>query len=188
MSLAFLNQHAHSPRASGIVPDMSDDQLVAALRNCSPLPDDERVEAAAAISNVLKQTRSNPVRNAAAIALTDLIGAAATDTIVDVLERPEMASSAGSLLFALNEVEARLRLDLVVDLIERGSLEAQGEALTLLEDARLQPFTPDILAAAGDRLSAMLNRAGDTKVAHAAELAIAYLDDIAPETSQRLEV
>ena len=186
MNLALLMQNAHPHRVDGNDPRLltEDDRIVHALRNTPTLPNEDRAQSVELVTKLMLETSSNKVRNAAAIFLTDVLGKAAAENIVRVLKRPGLAKAAGSLLFSLNDVEARLPLDLILDMIEQGSLEAQGEALTFLEDCRVDPFDAEQFAVAKARLSACLNNPASPAVAHAAEIALEYLNGLTPEAGQ----
>ncbi len=81
------------------------------------------------------------------------------------------------MLFALNDVEACLPLDLLVEVIARGSLEAQGEALTFLEDGRVETYTDGEFERAQKRLRDLSNAAASDTTRDAARIALEYMDD-----------
>lgn len=160
-----------------------DDDLVSRLRSMPPVPEGEKPNVVEDVTRLLQGDSSSPkVRNAAAILLTDLIGREAASSIVSVLRRPGIGKSSGSLLFALNEVDASIPLDLAVQLIETGSLEAQGEALTFLEHGRIIPFAADDFDQALARLEA-LKGSQDANIANAVGIALDYMHDLAPDAS-----
>ena len=74
----------------------------------------------------------------------------------------------------MNDIGAKLPLELVVDMIEQGSLEAQGEATTFLEDARLGSFDGRQFNAVEAGFSESLGANQHLTAGHAAELAIEY--------------
>ena len=180
MNLAFLIENAHPPRGT----DRSDhsgegeDRLVYALKNPPPVGDAQKPELVELITRILGDTRSDRIRNAAALCLTDLIGRDAAKSIADVIRQPDMPRAAGSLLFALNEVEACLPLDLLVEVIARGSLEAQGEALTFLEDERVEDCTDGDFERARKRLRDLSNSAESDTARDAARIALEYMNDV----------
>ncbi len=89
-----------------------------------------------------------------------------------------MLKMSGSLLFALNNIEAILPLDLIVTIIEEGSLEAQGEALVFLESGRITETTDDAVQASRQRLQDLSARTNDKNLKIAADIALECLDDI----------
>ena len=186
MSLAYVDLGtALSRGAPELGREAEDDRLVATMRDISPVPVREKQRVVMEVTQLLREVGTSPrVCNAAAILLTDLIGRDAQDDIVAVLRRPGSAKSSGSLLFALNEVGASIPLDLALRLIEGGSLEAQGEVLTLLEDGRVSPLDAETIFGAKATLASLKDH-DDPKVVHAAEMALEYLDDLAPEASPR---
>ncbi len=82
---------------------------------------------------LLRATTSNRVRNAAAIALADMRVPDAASSIIDVLRRPDLAAWAGTLLFALAELDALVRLDV----IERGAFESRAEVIIAVDEGRV---------------------------------------------------
>ncbi|MCF4128442.1 hypothetical protein [Methylobacterium sp. SyP6R] len=176
MNLAFLIDNARRepghPRLEG------DDLVVHALRNARFAGDDDKSDLANLVADVLNRTDSSKVRNAAALLLTDLIGRGADQSIIRLLERPGMLKMSGSLLFALNNIEAILPLDLIVTIIEEGSLEAQGEALVFLESGRITETTDDAVQASRQRLQDLSARTNDKNLKIAADIALECLDDI----------
>lgn len=181
MNLAFLIDNAPPLRSTGddTRAVFDDDRLVHALKNPPAIEEAQKPELADLITQILESARSNTVRNAAALLLTDLIGRDATDRIVNVIRQPGMPQSAGSLLFALNDVEAHLPLDLIADVIRQGSLEAQGEALTFLEDARVDDFTASEFTRAETTLRDTADNAASNQTKEAASMALEYLEDLA---------
>lgn len=179
MNLAFLIENA-PPQFGTDRDDLGlegEERLVYALKNPPPVGDAQKPELVELITRILGDTRSDRIRNAAAICLTDLIGRDAAKSIADVVRQPDMPRAAGSLLFALNDVEACLPLDLLVEVIARGSLEAQGEALTFLEDGRVETYTDGEFERAQKRLRDLSNAAASDTTRDAARIALEYMDD-----------
>ena len=74
---------------------LDSDDWVDELRELpAKITDENRVQAVAGIKALLRLTRSSRVRNAAALALTDIVEAEAATAIATVLRRPELATSA----------------------------------------------------------------------------------------------
>lgn len=182
MTLATLVQKARpSGHRSARDREVDEEGLVAALKGLpGEITEAERAQAVSVVNVLLRATRSARVRNASALALTDIAGKQAGPAIAAVLRRPEIARSAGTLLFALNDVEASLSLDLVVDMIERGSVEAKAEALTFMQEWRIEPADPVLLEAARVRLMELCQDDVEAKTAEAAELALNHLEDRVP--------
>ena len=122
------------------------------------------------VFDILRATSSARVRNASALALVDLEARGLVQRIVEVLEREELAQASGTLLFALNEVEASLPIGVALDIIERGSFEARTEVMRFLAEGRLSDASEPALTAAAERLS-VLAQSGEAEVAEAAEQA-----------------
>ena len=187
MNLAFLIENAHPARdPKGAL--TGEDRLVYALKNPPAFDEAQKPELVDLVTRVMEGAKSSPVRNAAALFLTDLIGQGATERIVNVIRQPGMPKSAGSLLFALNDVEASLPLDLIVDIIEHGSLEAQGEALTFLEDARIADRSTSNVEQAEARLRYAAETADSPKTRDAASIALEFLDELAPKAAPGMKM
>lgn len=181
MNLAFLIGNARPQRST---PGegrggKGEDQLVYALKNPPAIDEAQKPELADLVTRIMKGAGSETVRNAAAILLTDLIGRGATGSIADLVRLPGMPKSAGSLLFALNDVEACLPLDLLVDVIELGSLEAQGEALTFLEDGRIDDCTARDVEQAKTKLRSLSSNSAQKADQDAVLMALEYIDGFA---------
>lgn len=91
-----------------------------------------RRERAEKVVDILKQTDSARVRNAAALALADMNASQEADVLVQLLKDPKTRKSGGTLLYALQEIGKKVPLKILIDVILDGSYEAQQEALCLL--------------------------------------------------------
>lgn len=183
MNLAtFVTIARPNYKGDGASKVVSDDDVIAALREPAFAAGD-KPHVVALASWLLAETTSNRVRNAAAFFLADQIGAEARDHVLPLLKRPDLAQSTGSLLFALNEVGAKLPLDLLLQTMEHGSLEAQAEALTFMEEERIDPFTSEEGNVAKSRLAAMHRQTANAMLSEAAALALEYLDEYEPEAA-----
>ena len=84
------------------------------------------------VLELLRQEPSPAVRNAAAIAAADLRLPDADKFIIRLLRRPELKNQRGTLLYALEELQAKVPLTLLTEIISEGSYEARHHALSLL--------------------------------------------------------
>ena len=109
---------------------------VAALRSLSDGPNTAR-ERVLPVLNILRHTESNLVRNAAAIALADMNAPEAIGVIIELLKRKEIESK-GTLLYALDELDALVPISILVDLILSGPYEPREEAVNLIEARRFE--------------------------------------------------
>lgn len=135
----------------------------------------------AEIEELIGRTASHRLRNAAALALVDLKAAGAVERIGALLERPDVASQSGTLLFALDELGGLLPLQSFVTVLRYGSFEGRSEALHFLDAGRVSVPDPDARRTAIGHLAAMV--AGpDPEAAEAAEEAISILVDRAGRT------
>ena len=154
----------------------SEAQLLDALGSVTEMVTDEnRLAASAAIAAMLRSTRSAKVRSAAALALADLGGDTAAEAINSVLEREDVAPAAGTLLFALDELGAQVRLGPALNILRNGSYEARAELLILLQDGRLAQTSDQELTRAKTELQ-LLAAGTDSEAAEAASLALEALD------------
>lgn len=115
-----------------------EDRIVELLKNIGDveaLPG-QRIEA---VKHCLRDTSSDVVRNQAALTLVDLIAREAAPDIIRALRSKDIPGSSGTLLFALNEIEAEFPLDILARTVAVGSYEAQNEAMFALEQSRVAP-------------------------------------------------
>lgn len=166
-------------RSAGDTADTIDeDDIVKTLRTASDHAGaEERPGWIRTAADLLARTASRRNRNAAALALADLNAREAAGTLVDVLRRPEVATEAGTLLYALDELGASLPLDVAVGIIERGSYEGRAQVVLLLEERRVDRPADAELSAWRDRLGRLAAREDDEDCAEAAGIALAYLED-----------
>lgn len=159
-----------SSRAS---PRSEDDGVLAALDRLADVELSPEVRFAVAC-DIVRSASEDRARNAAAIALADLGDARAADAIAEVLRRPGMARSAGTLLYALLELDAALPIDLLTRMVIEGSYEARNEALTMMERGNVVPFDAEAGRRSGEALSHVA-RASDPEAAEAAGAALDLL-------------
>lgn len=127
---------------------------------------------------LLRTTPSSRVRNAAALVLTDLNADSAGENIIEVLRRPDVAGSSGTLLFALNEIGASIPLSLLVSLVEHGSFEGRAEALIFMEEGRITHVDETGLQTARQTFEKLTGQEGHAEGAEAAQQALVYLDKL----------
>lgn len=89
------------------------------------------------IGIVLDRTRSNRVRNAAAVVLADRNAEGTAERLLALMTSPEIAKAAGTLLFALDELGGELTPEAFLNLIAHGSYEARAEALAFIAEDRV---------------------------------------------------
>src|SRR5262245_17712912 len=99
--------------AAGILqtPLLGEDEsrLIEELPNMKSRRSPRQARVARAIQT-LEQAGSTKIRNAAALALADLRADSAKDALIDLLKRHDTKGSRGTLLYALQELEADLPL------------------------------------------------------------------------------
>ena len=122
---------------------------------------------------ILEQTNSARVRNAAAISLADLRARNAKDALLNLLTRPETKGSRGTLLYALEQLGAQVPLPVLADIIADESYEAREEALGLIDRHRIE-CSPEDLAKARATLEAA-RASADEERSQAIRRALEYL-------------
>jgi HEAT repeat protein len=122
---------------------------------------------------ILEQTNSSRVRNAAALALADLRDGSAKDALINLLTRPDTKGSRGTLLYALEQLGADVPLPVLADIIADDSYEAREEALALIARDCIEYSSVEIARA---RASLEAARASaDTEHSQAIRRALEYL-------------
>lgn len=140
-------------------------------------PHAERVEF---VKLCLRDASSDMVRNQATLALVELVSKDAASDIIRVLRDRDISGSSGTLLFALNEIEADVPLDILARTVVGGSYEAQNEAMFALEQGRVASADDEVERRAVADVSPLLD--GDDATA---EVAAALLARIRDGTSKR---
>ncbi|MGH7063902.1 MAG: hypothetical protein ACREET_07470 [Stellaceae bacterium] len=126
------------------------------------------------ITELARKARSPVVRNAAAIALTDLKADGADALLIELIKRRETRGANGTLLYALREMNAYVPLPVLVDLVsEDRTYEALEGALDLIANNAAR-YTREEKAEAVARLQPLATATG-AHIAHSAKLAIKYL-------------
>lgn len=138
----------------------------------------------ALVARILEQTRSPRVRNAAALALADMRARDATDKLINFLKRDDTKGCRGTLLYALEQLDATLPVSLLVDIIMEDSYEAREEALNFIANGKFD--CDEEPRRTRRRLVAVLASA-DEERSHAINAALEYLtsDGFRPATHDR---
>ena len=97
-------------------------------------------ELVAKVAQILTETDSARIRNAAAVALADMNAREKADVILQLLMERKTQSSRGTLLFALEQMGAKIPLKILAEIILTDSYEARQEALGLIK-AQQTTFT-----------------------------------------------
>jgi len=158
--------------AQTAIPGGDEGRLIEELRHMKSRRSPRPARAARAIQ-ILEQTRSQRVRNAAALALADLRAHNAKDALIDLLKRQDTKGSRGTLLYALQELGADLPLPVLAEMIADETYEAREEALNFLAKGRIEG-SAEGFARARARLEAALLSA-DTERSQAIHRALDYL-------------
>jgi HEAT repeat protein len=113
-----------------------ENRLIEELRSLKSQRSPRRSRAAKALQ-ILEQTNSSRVRNAAAVALADLRDSSAKGALIDLLTRPDTKGARGTLLYVLEQLGADVPLPVLADIIAEESYEAREEALALIARGRI---------------------------------------------------
>ena len=93
----------------------------------------KNVEAVQPLIHHLLTTDNNNLRNAIAIALSDIGNNEAIEPIINMLKSPKTVGSRGTLLYALGNFNCSPYAELIVDLLFDDSFEVSRQSLLLLE-------------------------------------------------------
>ena len=88
--------------------------------------------------DVLRMTNDAAVRNAVALALSDLKDASAFDVLVDLVKSERTHSNRGTLLYALGAYDCSSLLPLLLDLVIDGNFEVSRQAFSLISGIEIQ--------------------------------------------------
>jgi HEAT repeat protein len=99
------------------------------------------------VKTILERTESAKVRNAAALALADMHAADADKALIGLLRRDDTRDSRGTLLYALEQIGARVPLDCLAHVLVHDGYEAREEALALLAEGMTKYDKHERLAA-----------------------------------------
>lgn len=111
--------------------DSSDADIVAGA--ASKLALCHAASAAPRLLELLRTTESPMIRNAAALALSDLNEPQAFQVLVDLLQDERTQKNRGTLLYALGAYDCSSILPLLVDLVIDGNFEVSRQALSLIQ-------------------------------------------------------
>ncbi|HEY3908919.1 MAG TPA: HEAT repeat domain-containing protein [Stellaceae bacterium] len=146
--------------------------LIEEIRNLKDRRSPRQARVAKAVQ-ILEQTGSSRVRNAAALALADLRAENAKEALINLLMRPDTKESRGTLLYALGELAADVPLTILAEIIAEESYEEREEALALIRRDRIECSAAEF-AKARVRLEAALGSA-DPERSQAVHRALEYL-------------
>jgi HEAT repeat protein len=132
------------------------------------------------LKSVLSDTKSPRVRNAAALALADLHIPSTRTIILEVLKRPDTKGARGTLLYALDEMQAKVPLLVLIGLILEDDYEAREEALGLLLKNRAEFSGNELYEALRQLEMALLNIGDDSERKDAVKAAREHLDKATP--------
>ena len=135
------------------------------------------------ITEIAEATASPRIRNAAALAMADLRVQGADQTLIRLLERGETKNSRGTLLYALEEMGAKVPLPLIVRILIEENYEGREQALDLLGKKQVI-FTREEASAAA-ALLALLAQSDDDHGATTGRTALDWLAELTRTASSK---
>jgi HEAT repeat protein len=109
------------------------EQWTAALRD---VVDNDDRGSIPVLLQVLSETKTDALRNRAALALSDLGAEECVAVIFDLVSRPETENSRGTLLYALERFDCHAYLGELVGMVISGSFEVSRQALLLIQNIK----------------------------------------------------
>jgi HEAT repeat protein len=146
-----------APSNAALIDRLADADGEAVRETIDELGRRNAVEAAPRLLEVLRTTEDTPVRNAAALALSDMGIPEAFDAITELLSDPRTERSRGTLLYALDPYDNGPNLELLVHLAITGNWEVSRSAYGLITG-----IATDIGEDLWRRLRARLESAAET--------------------------
>ncbi len=125
---------------------------------------------------VLEQTNSSRVRNAAALALADMKAHCAKETLVSLLAKPDTKGARGSLLYALEQLGEHVPLPILIQIIVDDTYEAREEALAFIITQRIECSTEEFVRSRA-QLEATATSSTDAERLQAIRRALDYLGE-----------
>ena len=109
--------------------------IIGVLERVGHEPPDPELEGI--VLDLLWAASTPALRNAAAIALADMGSSAAKEALVKLIRDPATKGARGTLLYAIEELDASIDLELVVYLLINDNPEVQTEVIRSIEDGRI---------------------------------------------------
>ncbi|HEX8663489.1 MAG TPA: hypothetical protein VF744_05620 [Beijerinckiaceae bacterium] len=171
----MATMHIRIDPLGGALASGDEDRIVDELRKIKSqrTPREQRVRS---VLQILDEAASPRVRNAAALALADMRAASAHGKLVELLTRADTQPSRGTLLYALDELGAKLPIRALTALIAEGSYEAREEALGFLARSRFEASDDDLRLAQRELEKVLGSR--DAERADAAKAGLEILKSI----------
>jgi HEAT repeat protein len=131
------------------------------------------------VKDLLWTTDAPALRNAAAVALADMHSEAAPAMLIKLLGDPSTKGARGTLLYALEELDVPVGLDLIVDLLIHDDREVQVEGLRAIEDGRIASVNSAAIRRAAARLRKSIAHQSDDDRMSVLRKAVHHLEALA---------
>jgi len=144
--LFAMRRSVKASEARAALPAADDDHLIEELRHLKSRRSPRQARCVRA-TQILEETSSSRVRNAAALALAELRALGAKDALIALLRRPDTGGARGTLLYALAELRAEVPLPILAEIIVDESYEAREEALDFIRSGRFACSASEFIGA-----------------------------------------
>jgi hypothetical protein len=173
----MATMHVRADPLGGALASGDEDRLVDELRKVKSRRT-SREERIRSVLKILDETASPRVRNAAALALVDMRAASAKEKLVELLTRADTQPSRGTLLYALDELGAKIPIRVLTAVVVEGSYEAREEALGFLARSKFEASDGDLGLA--QRELEKVSSSRDVERADAAKAGLEILKSVGP--------
>jgi hypothetical protein len=125
------------------------------------------------IKKLARETNSSKVRNTAVLKLADLRAPRVKSILIGLLNRPDTKGSRGTILYALENLDAKLPLELLKQLIIEDNYETREEALNFIAQGNFDRSRYSIADARKALRTALAS--ADPQRSHTINAALKYL-------------
>lgn len=105
----------------------------AAIKKIENIGREKRKDFVPFLLEVLKKTDDNLLRNAVALALSDMRSQEAVEPLIELIQHPKTLGSKGTLLYALESLDCSQHIEVLVELLTGYGLEVSMHSIQILE-------------------------------------------------------
>ena len=124
-----------------LVENIENNRVDEAIYMISKMGRDKIHEAIPTLIKYLKKTNNNKLRNAIAIALSDIGNPIALKPLIEMIKDTKTEGNRGTLLYALESFDYSEHIELLVDLLSEDNFEVSRQSLMLIEP--IVKYLPD---------------------------------------------